>query len=314
MSYPLPQQVESERAPSRPPSTGEQVRVLIVDDEEHICELLQEAMESWGFQTQVLSSPLQLEDLLHRSDPFDLVMLDLCMPGVSGLELIPVIREHSPRSKILVVTGMANKDSVVHVLREGAFDFIEKPFSFEFLRHRVEQALDAMRSEKQRRRSLRELRQSRESLFRKTQQLRRANQELQDANTALSVLAHNIEKSREESEQRIVNRLRHLTQPVREWLETKQGLKGVAAEFAALLDYVDDLAKGGGDDLDISSALSQTEYRVATMVRKGLTSKEVANHLGVSVDTVKTHRRNIRRKLDLAGTGSNLQTYLQQKL
>ncbi|HSR53785.1 MAG TPA: response regulator [Acidobacteriota bacterium] len=290
------------------------MRVLVVDDEEHICDLLRETMRNWGFEAQVLTKPAKLEALLHDSDPFDLVLLDLCMPEVSGLELIPVIREHCPRSKILVVTGMGDKESVVQVLRKGAFDFIEKPFSFEFLRHRVDQALDTLRHEKQRRQSMRELRKSRESLFRKTQQLRKANQELQDANTALSVLAHNIEKAREKSEQQIVSRLRRLTRPVREWLDTKEGLEGIAAEFAALLDYIDELARGGADDLRISSALSQTEFRVATMIRKGLTSQEVADHLGVSVETVKTHRRNIRRKLDLAGTGSNLQTYLRQNL
>ena len=296
--------------PSLLPALGDP-RALVVDDDEQICQLLSEALQSWGFCAKAVSSPLEVHDILQEEDSFELVFLDVYMPELSGLKLISEVRRISPASKILVVTGHADKETVVRSLRGGAFDFIEKPFDLEFLRHTVQRALEIHQAEQQRKRDRQELQKSREDLFRKTRQLQKSNQKLQDANTALSVLARNIERSREESEQEIVRCLRILVQPLKEELDAAKQLSRNRAELIALVDYVEELATGLPDDLRISSALSLSEYRIAALIKQGMTSQAIADQLNISPATVKTHRRNIRRKLDLAGTGSNLQTYLQ---
>ncbi len=289
--------------------TDEDPRALVVDDDEQICLLLNEALQSWGFCAKAVSSPLEVHGILLEEDPFQLVFLDVYMPQLSGLKLISEVRRISPASKILVMTGHADKETVVRSLREGAFDFIEKPFDLEFLRHTVQRALETHQVEQQRRRDGQELQKSRQDLFRKARQLQKANQELQDANTALSVLARNIERSREESEQEIVRCLRMLVQPLKEELDA--GEVRSRAGLIALIDYLEELASGLPEDLRLSSALSMSEYRIAALIKQGMTSQDIADQLNISPATVKTHRRNIRRKLDLAGTSSNLQTHLQ---
>jgi DNA-binding CsgD family transcriptional regulator len=79
----------------------------------------------------------------------------------------------------------------------------------------------------------------------------------------------------------------------------------------ALRNYMHDLASELATPLESNTPLSAQELRVALMVRNGMTSVEIAGRLRVSPETVKTHRRNIRRKFGLTSTNQKLSTYLQ---
>lgn len=149
-------------------------------------------------------------------------------------------------------------------------------------------------------------------------QLQRANKELMDVssqlmetNNALSVLAKNLENTRKESQRNIIQRTRMLIIPIIEKLQNERRLKQYKAELDLLIDYIESLTSDLSSDWKISSVLSKTELQIASLIKNGMSSEEISMQLNISVLTVKTHRKNIRRKLNLQNTGANLQSFLE---
>jgi DNA-binding NtrC family response regulator len=102
-------------------------RALIVDDEPEECELVRDALSQAGFDTHsVLDSRQALELVATR--PFDVVLTDLNMPGMSGTELCRRIAETVPHLPVVLVTAFGSIDSAVDAMRAGAYDFLTKPF------------------------------------------------------------------------------------------------------------------------------------------------------------------------------------------
>ena len=106
-------------------------RVTILDDDQIVCESLTEVIRSWGLSTQYFTEPETA--LKHiRDNGSDIVLLDVFISGISGLDLIPQIsNEASDNLKIIIITGFADKDTAIRALKLGAFDLIEKPFQNE---------------------------------------------------------------------------------------------------------------------------------------------------------------------------------------
>ncbi len=111
-------------------------RVLIVEDDENINNLLREALTKHGLNcTQAFSGTEGL--IVFKGDKFDLVLLDLMMPGMDGQTLTQRIREVS-QVPIIIVSAKSNVDSKVDLLTTGADDFIGKPFELKELIARVD--------------------------------------------------------------------------------------------------------------------------------------------------------------------------------
>ncbi len=286
------------------------VRALIVVDDPDVCRPLQQALVSWRIEADSASSPL-LDFDTQQETFYNLIFIDLSLPQKSGLGLVGEIGSKSPDTKILAINGCADKQGAVRALKAGVFDLIERPISLEFLELSVRRALQTQETEEEKRSAQEALRRCQRDLLKQAKQLEGAKHELQDANTALSVLAHNIEKEQKQSERQIVSRLRLLLRPLRERLRQNGNLYRVAPELSLLSDYVEELDAGLPESFKISSTLSMSEYRIASLIKEGLVNREIADYLSISSDTVKTHRRNIRRKLHLCGSGSNLQGYLK---
>ena len=130
-------------------------RILIVDDEPGIRQSLKGVFDDEGFTTEAVGTG---EDCLRRLEdtPFDLILLDIWLPGIDGLETLRRIRELSPATHIIIISGHATIATAVSATKLGAYDFIEKPLSLEHtlltvrnaLSHRrLEQANDMLRHE-----------------------------------------------------------------------------------------------------------------------------------------------------------------------
>src|SRR5262245_15263533 len=130
-------------------------RILIVDDEPGIRQSLKGVFDDEGFTTEAVATG---EDCLRRLEetPFDLILLDIWLPGIDGLETLRRSREISPASHIIIISGHATIATAVSATKLGAYDFIEKPLSLEHtlltvrnaLSHRrLEQANDMLRHE-----------------------------------------------------------------------------------------------------------------------------------------------------------------------
>jgi response regulator RpfG family c-di-GMP phosphodiesterase len=122
-----------------------QPTVFVVDDEEQICSLLQRILAREGYEVRAFHAPQEALTAVQREAP-DLLVTDLMMPEMSGLELISRARAHAPRMGTIVITGYASIDNVVGALRSGVDDFVTKPFSVDEIRAVAARLLESVRA------------------------------------------------------------------------------------------------------------------------------------------------------------------------
>ncbi len=121
-------------------------RVLVVDDEEAIRKTLKQCLEDEGHQVATCESGEEAMALLASQD-FDLVMLDVWLPGMDGLKVLEEIRRIGRTEEVVMISGHSSIDTAVRAIRLGAFDFIEKPLSLDRVEVSVQNALKKVRLE-----------------------------------------------------------------------------------------------------------------------------------------------------------------------
>src|SRR5260370_3549228 len=107
--------------------------LLIVDDDRTSREAGREVVQALGFNRQVAESAEQAYRLLDSSST-DAVLLDVRLPGAGGLEPLHTIKKHRADALVIVVTGYGTVKSAVQAMKDGAYDYVTKPFSMEELR------------------------------------------------------------------------------------------------------------------------------------------------------------------------------------
>jgi len=115
-------------------------RILIVDDEKNIVSSLQEILNDEGYDIVTAVDGLDALEIV-QSEPPDLVLLDIWIPGMDGIEVLQAIKTYHPEIEVLVMSGHGTIDTAVKATKLGAYDFIEKPFSLNQLVLSVEKAL-----------------------------------------------------------------------------------------------------------------------------------------------------------------------------
>jgi DNA-binding response OmpR family regulator len=114
----------------------QQARLLLVEDEKDFATALAAGLSQDGFTVATVGDGLMAFDLLlHRS--FDVIVLDLMLPGISGLDLCARLREMGVATPVLVLTARTAERDQVHALETGADDFLTKPFSYRILLARM---------------------------------------------------------------------------------------------------------------------------------------------------------------------------------
>ncbi|OGF98404.1 MAG: hypothetical protein A3F83_11275 [Candidatus Glassbacteria bacterium RIFCSPLOWO2_12_FULL_58_11] len=112
---------------------GKKVKIILIDDDREFLEMLSHSIERSGFSCQAVSDSRQAVEKIS-AEFFDIVVTDMFMPGLFGLQIIDMIRESSPRSSIIVVTGSKEGNLEQCALEHGADVFLKKPLSlFSFL-------------------------------------------------------------------------------------------------------------------------------------------------------------------------------------
>src|SRR4030042_3565873 len=119
-------------------------RLLVVDDEPSVREFLEIMLAQEGYQVRTASSGEEGFKAYRAEEP-DLVLTDVKMPGMSGLDLIREIHGLDPGTPIIAITAYASADDAVRAVREGAYDYLSKPFQIEDLRIIIRNALEARR-------------------------------------------------------------------------------------------------------------------------------------------------------------------------
>lgn len=117
------------------------MRIAVVDDEAIVRTRLQKALIKHGYQVETYGSG---EEFLEgqRSQPFDLVFLDLKLPGLNGIEVLKEVKSRTPATEVITITGYATIDSVIEAVKLGAFHYVAKPLKLDEIRHLSARALE----------------------------------------------------------------------------------------------------------------------------------------------------------------------------
>ncbi len=116
-------------------------KLLVVDDEVEICEFLKSFFEERDFKVTTGHSGEQAVELVAKIQP-DVVLLDIQMPGLDGLQALKKIKQSHPHTKVIMVTAVETQDKIEEAMRYGADNYITKPLSLEYLEKDVQDKLD----------------------------------------------------------------------------------------------------------------------------------------------------------------------------
>lgn len=122
----------------------ERARILIIDDSPFIHDTLREILEPEGYDLRSAFDGESAQQLIRQSR-FPVVFCDLMLPKMSGLEALRSIKAACPETEVIMITGHGTVDSAVAAMKEGAYDFIQKPLKFKEIQAVVEKALDKSR-------------------------------------------------------------------------------------------------------------------------------------------------------------------------
>ena len=272
-------------------------------------ESLKEIIGSWGISAEGFARHQTAIEYILEND-CDLLLLNISPSNVSDLELIPQLEEKD--LKVVITTESADKDMAIRALKLGAFDLLEKPFGSELLHHSISRALAVLETQRRSKELTHELDQSRIELLARQRRLEKLNVQLYETNKALSVLARNIEREREEMESQIALRLRNLLMPIVTKLRSDKDFPKYETQLDMLTWHLEDLTSGVSIDPSVAKNLSSAEMRIASLVKNGVSTEEIARQLHISANTVRSHRRSIRKKLKINGQYS-LRNFLDSR-
>lgn len=116
-------------------------RILLIDDEPHMLQLLERIItEKTSYAVKATNSSLEVPQLLER-DTFDLIITDLRMPGMDGLEIIDLVKSENRWEKVVLITAFGSIDVALSAQNKGAFDYITKPFKKEQILFVIERTM-----------------------------------------------------------------------------------------------------------------------------------------------------------------------------
>ncbi|MEW6441980.1 MAG: sigma-54 dependent transcriptional regulator [bacterium] len=118
--------------------------ILIVDDDDQLRQSFQKLLVEEGYETHTAATGEQAVEAVRRSVP-DLVIMDVRMPGMSGLEAFQAMRQIEPKLPVIIMTAFGTTETAIEATKRGAFDYVLKPFEIPDILRQIEQALEAGR-------------------------------------------------------------------------------------------------------------------------------------------------------------------------
>ncbi len=293
------------------------LRILAVDDEQNMLDVYHNAL--YALEDCSQGGPKYEFDLVlcdqgdtaleavreaqRQNDPFAVIFLDLLMqPGSDGISTGEQIRLLDPYVNFVIVTGltMDPREVAARIQPEDKLLYVQKPSYM----HEIRQFVCAFGAKWQMERSLREA----------NEELENANKDLMETHRAMVILAKNLEKIQKETRNSIIREARSTILPIVEKLKRDHSLERYKADLDLVSDYIEDVSSNLSSDMKVATFLSSAEFRIASMIMNGAPSEEIARNLYISLATVKTHRKNIRKKLSINNSNVNLTTYLKHAI
>jgi two-component system response regulator HydG len=120
---------------------AETIRVLVLDDDAAHAEVAAESLERAGYRVRIATSGTEGLRILEK-ESFDLVLTDLVMRDVSGIEVVRQVKARTPETEVVVMTGYPSYETALEAMNEGAYDYLNKPIDLNILRAKIRKALE----------------------------------------------------------------------------------------------------------------------------------------------------------------------------
>ena len=146
-----------------PNMTGISDKILVIDDEARMCDSLYELLTGGGYNVIVTQSSVEALQMIEK-DSFDLIVTDIKMPDVSGLDILKKARQKDPETVVILMTGFASLESSLEAIKSGAFEYLMKPVEFSQLEVSVKRGLEIREANLARKKLLVELKTANENL------------------------------------------------------------------------------------------------------------------------------------------------------
>ena len=112
------------------------IKVLVIDDDRKILDLISKVLKKYKFDLYTASGGDQAIELFKKEDP-SIILADINMPDISGIEILKIIKKTSPITQVIVISGVGTTTDVIEALRLGASDYLVKPFNIDLLIYTV---------------------------------------------------------------------------------------------------------------------------------------------------------------------------------
>ncbi|MDO8813415.1 MAG: response regulator [Gallionella sp.] len=255
---------------------------------------------------------------MARNDKPDVVLLDLSLSDSEGLATVQAMRDALHDVPIVVLTGHDDNAIAIAALHAGAQDYLVKgQFDHDALGRAVRHALARHALELRLRESEKILLDSRnhlkEQVTEMTSQLKELRDEFEDVNTTLKVLLKNRDTDKSAAQDALVSEMSQEVAPF--LLKLKKSVRDCKQIrlLGVLENNLQQLASSYGNTNTytlLSWQLTPVEIQVASMIKQGLSTKDIATALSISPETINVHRKHIRKKLGLSSKASNLRSHL----
>jgi DNA-binding NtrC family response regulator len=117
-------------------------KIIVIDDEKIVCDMSKRVLEQEGYEVEAFTDSKQALERI-QADIFDLVVTDLKMEDVSGMDILREVNKRSPKTKVIMLTAYATLDAAIEALREKIFDFFPKPVKIDELKASIKRALES---------------------------------------------------------------------------------------------------------------------------------------------------------------------------
>jgi DNA-binding NtrC family response regulator len=118
---------------------GAKLKIMVLDDEPIVCKRLKPALEKQGYEVDTFTESSDAMEQIRQID-YDIIVTDLKMKGVDGMQLLTEAKRRSPKTEVIVITGFATLETARQSFQKGVFDFIAKPFKLSEIQEVVKRA------------------------------------------------------------------------------------------------------------------------------------------------------------------------------
>ncbi|WLE97843.1 MAG: response regulator transcription factor [Candidatus Electrothrix communis] len=276
--------------------------VLIVDDDPFGIIQLQTLLKDSGYELVTASDGASAVEIARRRSP-DIILLDIIMPEMDGYETCRRLKGNGKSEDIPIIflSGLHSTEEKINAFEAGGVDYITKPFSEKEVLIRLRTHLTLHRLNK----CLMHELESRD------EELQNTESKVQDVNAALKVLLSAIEEEKKELAERVHFKAEKLILPKVRELTVEEDPEKKEALFQTIEQIFQELTKPfvpGG--VELGKTLSPAELQIVNLIKQGKASKEISDICNISISTIASHRKTIRKKLNITNRKVNLYNYL----